>query len=348
MSSVAAHYFDGKSSRLTPVQLTVQDGVAHLQESGATETAGLVPSTEGLRRSCPLAQLRLSERSNYAARKVTFPDGAYLEISDHAAFNLLLDELGFQDSWVVRMQQSWRGSLLALGSTVALLLLIYFYALPAASRALAMNLPVSIEHRLGLGILEYLDREAFQKSELSASQQQAILSRFHSLQAPVPDSPVFHLQFRKSKIGPNAFALPSGDIILTDQLVALMADEDAVMGVLAHELGHLHERHLSRRIIQSSAIAAGATLLFGDVSAVIANIPTLLLDLKYSRDAESEADDYALRMLDKNGIAREHMAHAFEKLNTLDPGITPYLSSHPSGTERIMRIRGQAAPRKLD
>ncbi|MCX7220784.1 MAG: M48 family metallopeptidase [Burkholderiales bacterium] len=348
MTAVAAHYFDGKTSRLTHVLLTVQDGVAHIQESAAaevtevTDMAGLPPAAAGLQRSCPLSQLRLSERSKYAARKVTFPDGAYLEIRDHAAFNGLLAGLGFQDTWVVRMQQSWRASLLALAATITLLLLVYFYALPTAARVLALNLPVSMERRLGDGILEYLDKDAFQKSELSPVQQQAILSRFHSLHAPSPDSPAFHLQFRKSKIGPNAFALPSGDIILTDELVALMADEDAVMGVLAHELGHLHERHLSRRIIQSSAIAAGATLLFGDVSAVIANIPTLLLDLKYSRDAETEADDYALRMLDKNGIAREHMAHAFEKLNQLDPGITPYLSSHPSGEERIMRIRGQA------
>ncbi|MFZ6750893.1 M48 family metallopeptidase [Undibacterium sp. Ren11W] len=350
MTAVAAHYFDGKTSRLMHVLLTVQDGVAHLQENGAAEAGagGHNGVAEGWRRACPLAQLRLSERSNSAPRKVTFPDGAYLEISDHAAFNRLLEQLGFQDSWVVRMQQSWHGSLLALGATIALLLLIYFYGLPVASRTLAMNLPVSVERSLGDGILEYLDKDAFQKSELSPAQQQAILSRFQNLQAPSPDSPAFHLQFRKSKIGPNAFALPSGDIILTDELVALMADEDAVMGVLAHELGHLHERHLSRRIIQSSAIAAGVTLLFGDVSAVIANIPTLLLDLKYSRDAETEADDYALRMLDKNGIAREHMAHAFEKLNQLDPGITPYLSSHPSGADRIMRIRGQAAPRSSD
>ncbi|MFY0104218.1 M48 family metallopeptidase, partial [Acinetobacter baumannii] len=87
-----------------------------------------------------------------------------------------------------------------------------------------------------------------------------------------------------------------------------------LMGVLAHELGHVHRRHLMRRLIQSSAIAATATLLFGDVSAVLANIPTVLLDLKYSRDIEREADDYAIAMFKANGLPRQKLALVFEKL----------------------------------
>ena len=144
--------------------------------------------------------------------------------------------------------------------------------------------------------------------------------------------------FRKSKIGPNAFALPSGDIVLTDEMVALMPDDAAIMGVLAHELGHLQQRHLTRRIIQTSAVGAGAALLFGDVSTVVATLPPLLLDLKYSRDVEREADDYAIAMLRQNGIALEHLAQVFVALGKLDQG-TPYLSSHPASTERIARIR---------
>lgn len=327
---VAAHYFDGKTSRLHDVVLTVQDGVATIRGDGI----------EQIQRSCPLAQLHLSERTAHAPRKVTFPDNAFLEISDHAGFNALLEETGYHDSWVVRMQQSWRGSLLALGLTLTILALLYVVGLPLASRSLAFALPVSMERRLGDGMLEYLDQHAFQLSNLTLERQQALRSRFQSLQAARADSPAYQLLFRKSKIGPNAFALPSGDIILTDEIVTLIDDDEAVMGVLAHELGHLHERHLTRRIIQSSAIAALSTLILGDASVVIANLPTLMLDLKYSRDAESEADEYALQMLDKNDIAREHLATAFEKLDKLNLSVTPYLSSHPGGQERLMHIRG--------
>ena len=116
---VPARYFDGRSSRLHQVGLSVRDGVATL--GGDVE------------RSCPLAQLRVSERSTHAVRKVTFPDGAYLEISDPAAFRELLLATGHRDGWVVRLQQSWRGALLAAGATVAALALGYQYGLPLAA-----------------------------------------------------------------------------------------------------------------------------------------------------------------------------------------------------------------------
>ena len=105
--AVAARYFDGKTSRLHRVTLTVADGVAHL--SGTVE------------RSAPLAGLRVSERARHAARKVSFEDGAWLEIDDRAAFDQLLAATGHRDSHVVRAQQSWRGVLLALAVTVVVL-----------------------------------------------------------------------------------------------------------------------------------------------------------------------------------------------------------------------------------
>ncbi|MFZ6770674.1 M48 family metallopeptidase [Undibacterium sp. Di26W] len=333
MNTVAAIYFDGKTSRLHRVEFSVLGDTAYVREI----TNDL---NEGVTRSCPLTELRVSERSRHAPRKVTFSDGAYVEITDHATFNAMLDSTGYQDSTVVQIQQSWSGTLAALIGTIIVLTLCYVYVLPNAARMVAFATPVSVERKLGNGVLEILDKQIFKPSVLPAARQAELSARFQRLRPPRGNSPTYHLVFRKSTIGPNAFALPSGDIIITDEIIKLMNDDDAIMGVLAHELGHLHERHLTRRIIQSSAVGAVATLLFGDVSAVVANIPTLMLDLKYSRDAETEADDYALRMLDANGIAREHLAVAFEKLNALAPGLSPYLSSHPAGTERVMRIRG--------
>jgi len=101
----------------------------------------------------------------------------------------------------------------------------------------------------------------------------------------------------------------------------------------------LHERHLTRRILQSSAIGAVATVMYGDVSSVVANIPTLMLDLKYSRDAETEADDFAITMLKQNGISRSALIRTFEKLDKDSSNRAPYLSSHPPTSDRIERIR---------
>lgn len=322
--AVPARYFDGHTSRLYQVTMTVSDGVAVL--------------VGDIERHCPLDQLRVSERSSHAVRKVSFPDGAYLEIADQAAFNQLLHDTGHRDSWVVRLQQSWRGAVLATVATIVALWLSYLYLLPLVAKGVAYAIPQSVERQLGQGVLDMLDRHVFAASELDGARQQALRARFSRLTVPGDDMPEHRIVFRKSRIGPNAFALPSGDIVLTDEMVALMPDDDAVMGVLAHELGHLQKRHLTRRIIQTSAVGAGAALLFGDVSTVVAALPPMLLDLKYSRDVEREADDYAIAMLRQNGIALEHLAQVFVALGKLGDA-PPYLSSHPASAERIARIR---------
>lgn len=321
---VPARYFDGQTSRLYHVTLSVRDGMAVL--------AG------DIERSCPLDELHVSERSSHAVRKVSFADGAYLEIADQAAFNSLLHDTGHRDGWVVRLQQSWRGALLATVATIVALWLSYQYLLPLAAKGIAYALPQSVERQLGQGVLDMLDRHVFAPSQLDGARQQALRAQFARLATPGDSTPAHRIVFRKSKIGPNAFALPSGDIVLTDEMIQLLPDDQAIMGVLAHELGHLQQRHLTRRIIQTSAVGAGAALLFGDVSTVVATLPPLLLDLKYSRDVERDADDYAIAMLRQNGIPLEHLAQVFVALGKLDHG-TPYLSSHPASTERIERIR---------
>src|SRR4051794_2482369 len=91
--TLEASYFDGRTSRLHRVTLTVRDGVARVRGE--------------IERDSPLQALRVSERSQRALRKVTFPDGAYLELRDLAAMAALLDSTGHRDSWVVRIQHSW-------------------------------------------------------------------------------------------------------------------------------------------------------------------------------------------------------------------------------------------------
>ncbi|NQE48093.1 M48 family metallopeptidase [Herbaspirillum rubrisubalbicans] len=329
--AISAIYYDGKSSRAHQVTLEVSDGVAQLR--GEVE------------RDCPIAELRVSERFTRAARKVSFPDGAYLEIIDGPAFSALLQETSHRDSLVVRLQHSWRHALAACVALVAVVVLSYLYLLPLAAQGIVAVLPIEADRQVGRGTLEFLDSHVLSKSQLDGRRAAAITARFKALTAPMADAPDYQIVFRKSRIGPNAFALPSGQIVVTDEIVDLLNDDDALMGVLAHELGHVHRRHLMRRLIQSSAIAAAATVLFGDVSAVLANIPTVLLDLKYSRDIEREADDYAIAMFKANGLPRQKLALVFEKLEQVgedhkDGPELPYLSSHPANEERIAHILG--------
>jgi Zn-dependent protease with chaperone function len=331
LGEVSGQYYDGVTSRAHRVVLRVRDGEACLE--GDTT------------RRVPLAQVRVSERTAHAPRKLTFADEACFEPDDRAALEALLQATGHRDSAVVRMQQSWRAVVTALAALVLVLALGYLYVLPAGAELAARLLPVSVERQLGQGLLGVLDQRVFDASRLPAERRVALAQAFARLAPPRDGAPPYQLVFRRSRIGPNAFALPSGDIVLTDELVTLLEDDQAVMATLAHELGHLHERHLTRRLIQGSVVAAAGTLLFGDASSLVAGLPALALDLRYSREAEQEADDYAVAMLRHNGIGLAHLERLFTTLQALEEKMgtsSPYLSSHPASAERLARLRRQA------
>jgi len=125
-----------------------------------------------------------------------------------------------------------------------------------------------------------------------------------------------------------------------------------ILAVLAHEAGHVHKRHGLRQIIQSTIMGGLVTWYIGDVSALGAAAPTALLQAKYSRDLEREADAYAADVLKLNGMPASLLADALEALERThggrgdagehgrgDAGPLDYLSSHPATTERMKTLR---------
>ena len=324
--SIQASYFDGKTSRRHRVMLEVQDDMASISGDAS--------------RRCPLSQLRVSEASQRGVRLVTFPDGAYLEVEDQEGFARMLAATGHTDTLLSRLQQSWRATLLAALAMAAALLLLWRLGLPLAADLVADMLPPTVERRLGDATLQALDARLLAPSRLQPEQQQRIRARFSALAGSAKDAPMFELLFRKSRVGPNALALPAGRIVLTDELVTLLADdENALMAVLAHELGHLHHRHLVRRLVHGAAVGAAGMALFGDASGLVATLPTLMLDLHYSREAEREADLYAATLLKNGGLDAASLATALEHLNSDEEDGPAYLSTHPATTERIARLR---------
>jgi predicted Zn-dependent protease len=188
--------------------------------------------------------------------------------------------------------------------------------------------------------MQALDARLLDASRLPEEQQQHVRTRFSMLAGSTADTPHFELLFRKSRIGPNALALPAGRIVITDELVTLLADdEDALMAVLAHELGHLHHRHLVRRLVHGAAVGAAGMALFGDASGLVATLPPLMLDLHYSRSSEREADLYAAHWLEASGLEAASLASALERLSDVKDDEPAYLSTHPATAERIARLR---------
>ena len=80
--------------------------------------------------------------------------------------------------------------------------------------------------------------------------------------------------------------------LVLDGLVRFAGDEDAVLGVLGHELGHVAQKHSVRQVLQSVGVGAVASLLWGDFSGVAASVPIVAGMLGYSREFEREADEF--------------------------------------------------------
>ena len=184
---------------------------------------------------------------------------------------------------------------------------------------------------------------------LGAARQTALRARFSEMARSGGAPATLRLEFRASPlIGPNAFALPSGILILTDELVRLAKNDQEILAVLAHEMGHVQHRHSMRSLLEGSAIAliiAGITGDIASTTSLAAAAPALLLQNKFSRDNEREADQYALALLQRSGIAPHHFAAILQRMDAMAPkgGTIPsFLSSHPPSAARAALARGIA------
>ena len=135
----------------------------------------------------------------------------------------------------------------------------------------------------------------------------------------------------------NAFAAPGEQIVLTRGLIGQAGGPDEVAGVLAHEMGHGLELHPETGIVRAMGTAAAIELLSGGSSGMLANIGQLLLQLSYTRAAESEADQQALRLLRGARISQQGIIDFFSRVEKEDrggAGSVDMLRTHPQIAER--------------
>ena len=207
-------------------------------------------------------------------------------------------------------------------------------------------MPAAITDRLGAEVLAALDRQVFAPSDIPRPRQQALEAAFRRLAFPNATRQPYVVVFRKSDaIGANAMALPSGTIVVTDGLVRLATDDREILGVLAHEAGHVDHRHGLRSVLQNSFVGLVLAWLAGDISSLAAAAPAALLEANYSRELEREADGYAIGVLQASGIPLQHLANMLRRLESASggtSGLTPrYLSTHPATAERLARLDGR-------
>jgi Zn-dependent protease with chaperone function len=192
------------------------------------------------------------------------------------------------------------------------------YGVPVAARHIAERLPSDTLDRVSAELLANLDRHRFAPSGLPRERQQELQARFAESMDLYPDLRL-RVLFRRGGdvIGANAFALPDGTMIFTDEIVQLAERDEELLAVLAHEVGHIAERHSLRSVVQGALLGFAYLLITGDSSAsadVLLGLPMLMATLSYSRKHEREADAFSAAVLDKQGIDRQAFVDLMHRL----------------------------------
>ncbi|MEZ4902854.1 MAG: M48 family metalloprotease [Spirosomataceae bacterium] len=147
----------------------------------------------------------------------------------------------------------------------------------------------------------------------------------------------------------NAFAVPGGQIFITMGLLKRLKSEDQVAGVLGHEIGHVVGRHSAQQMAKQELVgglAGAASAALSDPSspngsAYMAQYIANLMNLKYGRDDELEADDFGVKYMIQAGKNPEAMLQVMEILAAAGGGNRPaeFQSTHPSPENRVIKIK---------
>lgn len=347
------NWYDGASSTRVPAVATLADG-DRLQVLRLPDETLLAEAT--------MAGIRISPRLGATARRLTFEGGALFETEENDAVDKVQRQFhgarGRLHGLVHRLENRLGYVLLAFVVVLGLSAATVRYGVPAAAAWAAFRLPPAACDLASRQTLKILDRAVLSPSELPEKKRAQILSAFASTLSAHTHSPLSIIFRKGGPLGANAFALPSGQIIFTDEMVAAAENDLELAAILSHEAGHVVRRHGLRMLIQDSLLAFLVMSITGDAAGtadILMALPVLLAEQSYSREFEREADRYALKFLDRTGIAPCHFANLLQRIdnqrqerdapkkNNETTGKefrwTHYLSTHPDTTERLRPFR---------
>ncbi|WP_017667227.1 M48 family metalloprotease [Sandarakinorhabdus sp. AAP62] len=222
--------------------------------------------------------------------------------------------------WLVRLEQpmpaDWRARMVVAGSFtsddrrrvamavtgVAVLGLALWFGGNMILNAVAHRLPRSVMAPIGIGLVQGLGTSCATPAGTAAAQ--ALMAR---LQGPQPAERISLTIIDQPVV--NAMALPGGQVVLFDKLIAEAQSPDEVAGVLAHELSHIRARDSERAIVRQ----LGLSLLLQSLGGNLAGGADTLLLLSSSREAEAAADDGAIALLRGANLAIAPTADFFDR-----------------------------------
>ena len=303
-------YQSGAASDQTPATLGISSDAQQYLTLKAAGWHKQVPSTD----------LVVSERLGSIPRRLQWGTSEVFVCGDNDAVDALIAKLpGYErGSRLHRWESSLSLAVGALVIVVALYAGLMFWGVPTASAYFAHRIPPELANQVAEQSLEMLDDDWFEPSRLPLERRRGLRERLLAL-----DNFPQEIHFRSSNIGPNAFALPAGHIVITDDLVKLAGAEAEIEAVYLHEVGHARGHHAETMALQNSVWLVLLTMITGDINGVseaLFAIPVTLGQMSYSRELEHEADSYAIDTLTRLGRSPQPLATMLDKLSRLSTG----------------------------
>ena len=345
--SFQADYFDGVSARHKQVTVRV-----------AEQSINISFDVDGEILTFNLANLDVQAKLGSAKRLIDLPNGGRLEATDISAIEAAMPSKTstfWRNLHYLENHLGW--VLVSLVATVFAGWLFLQFGVPKMAEYVAKATPPGMEAKLGEQALAGLDSQYgyFSPSKTAPIRKASIVAALKKLCLAMQDCPDYHLEFRAGgMIGANAFALPGGIMVVTDEMVTLSKNNTEIIAVLAHELGHVKQRHAFRQSLQGMLSGLILAAVTGDVSSVASGLPAALMQMRYSREHELEADAFALNALQKACLPPRAFADILQRLQDQafgdlsqdksskktqpqkhSDGVPEMLSTHPDTLARI-------------
>lgn len=313
-----------------------------------------------------LDRVVVSDRVGNVLRKLTLPDGSAFFTKDNDAIDGAFVRSGKIAALIHALEAHMGAVIVASILTVVLGFSFFKWGVPWASAKIAHALPPQTNAFIAGNTLSFLDKHVFKPTKLDQERIETITEQFYTRVVPLETNSTtleFTLHFRDWSHEdidiPNALALPSGDIILTDEFVRLSQSQEEIDAVLLHEMGHVVHRHTLEMVIEATFITTAVTLIVGDASGIAdlgAGLGSILISTNYSRNHETEADQYAFEHMLEARMDPDAFSRIMRRLTNTEenesdakgPGdasiggsskdsIIDYLSTHPSTDARIQQ-----------
>ncbi|UZP66416.1 M48 family metallopeptidase [Desulfovibrio mangrovi] len=244
--------------------------------------------------------------------------------------------------------------LLRAGAAIWVLGLLLWWVFPYATEAVVNMVPLEVERRLGEDVRDQVGVLLARKqdgnvSECDKAEGVGMLDALVGRLAAAEDSPyAFSVRVVDSGIV-NAFAAPGGAILVTSGLIEKAESPEELAGVLAHEMGHVKERHGLRSMAGAYGLQLLAVLFSGNSSNMTGDtargLAMYMTTSSWSREFERDADAHAFALLRKAGMSADGLIAFFQRLDKEakeDDSFLPsleLLSSHPATEERIAMLQ---------